>query len=55
MLFKGQKHCISMQVVMNKCFHLNSEKNLAQIRLVFEKNAPLLPRNDVIEPKARLL
>jgi len=29
-----------MQVVINKCFLLNSEKNLAQIRLVvFEKNA----------------
>jgi len=29
-----------MQVVMNKCFHLNPEKNLAQIRfVVFEKNA----------------
>jgi len=29
-----------MQLVMNKCFLLNPEKNLAQIRLVdFEKNA----------------
>jgi len=48
-----------MQVVMNKCFLLNSEKNLAQIRLViFEnnaKNAPLIPKNDVIEPKLRRL
>jgi len=36
---KGWVHCFSMQVVMNKCFHLNPEKNLAQIRLaVFEKN-----------------
>jgi len=47
-----------MQVVMNKCFLLNPEKNLAQIRLViFEKdakNAPLIPKNDVTEPKARL-
>jgi len=33
-------HCFSMQVVMNKCFLLNTEKNLAQIRLVvYEKNA----------------
>jgi len=33
--------CFSMQVVINKCFFLNSEKKkLAQIRLVvFEKNA----------------
>jgi len=47
-----------MQVVMNKCFLLNPEKILAQIRLVFEKNAkiaPLIPKNDVIESKARLL
>jgi len=46
---------------MNKCFLLNLEKKkkLAQIRLVvFEKNAEnttLIPKNDVTEPKARLL
>jgi len=41
---------------MNKYFLLNPEKNLAQIRfVVFEKNAPLMPKNDVPEPKARLL
>jgi len=45
-----------MQVVMNKCFFLNPKKNLAQIRLVvFMKNAPLIPKNNAIEPKARLL
>jgi len=58
-LFKGRVHCFSMQAVMNKCFLLNLEKKLAQIRLVvFEKhvkNAPLIPKNDVTEPKARLL
>jgi len=27
-------HCFSVQVVINKCFLLNPEKNLAQIRLV---------------------
>jgi len=47
-----------MVVVMNKCFLLNLEKKLAQIRfVVFEKsanNAPI-PKNDVTEPKARLL
>jgi len=49
-------HCFSIQVVINKCFLLNPKKNLAQIRLVvFEKNAPLIPKNDVTEPKARLL
>jgi len=46
-----------MQVVMNKCFLLNPEKkNLAQIRfVVFEKNsknAPLIPTNNITEPKA---
>jgi len=44
---------------MNKCFLLNLEKNLAQIRLVvFEKNAKnaaLILKIDVTEPKARLL
>jgi len=53
---KGQVHCFSMQVVMNKCFLLNPEKLLVQIRIVvFEKNAPLIPKNDVTEPKAKLL
>jgi len=44
---------------MNKCFLLNPENKLAQIRLVdFKKNAknaPLIPKNDVTESKARLL
>jgi len=45
-----------MQVVMNKYFLLTLEKNLAQIRLiVFEKNASLIPKNNVTELKARLL
>jgi len=48
-----------MQVIINKCFLLNPKKNLAQIRLVvFQKNAktaPLIPKNDVTEPKAKLL
>jgi len=49
-----------MQVVINKCFHLNPEKNFgAKICLiVFKKNAKkasLIPKNDVTEPKARLL
>jgi len=48
-----------MQIVMNKCFLLNPEKKLAHICLDdFEKNAintPLIPKNDVTEPKARLL
>jgi len=40
-----------MQVVKNKCFFLNPEKNLSQIRLVvFEKYAILIPKNDVTEP-----
>jgi len=49
-----------MQVVMNKCFLLNPKKNfLAHIRLVIfekkEKMHTLIPKNDVTEPKARLL
>jgi len=48
--FKGRVQCFSKKVVMNKCFLLNPEKNLAQIRFVlFEKNAPLIPKNDVTE------
>jgi len=54
--FKSLVHCFSMQVVMKKCFFLNPEKKLAQIRfVVFEKYAPLNPKNDVTEPKARRL
>jgi len=56
---KGRVHCFSMQVVINKCFLLNPEKNLTQIRLVvIEKNAKnphSIPKNDVSEPTARLL
>jgi len=48
-----------MQVVINKCFLQNPEKNLAKICFVVleknAKNAPLIPKNDVTEPKARLL
>jgi len=41
---------------MNKCFLLNPEKKLMQIRLVvFEKNAKNVPKNDVTKPKSRLL
>jgi len=44
---------------MNKCFHLNPEKKFGvdpSSRLREKrKNAPLIPKNDVIEPKARLL
>jgi len=47
-----------MQIIINKCFLLNPEK-VVQIRLVvFEKNEKthtLIPKNDVTEPKARLL
>jgi len=40
---------------MNKCFFLNPEKKLAQIRLFVAKNAPLFLKNDVTETWARLL
>jgi len=55
---KGRAQCFSMQVVMNKCF-LNLEKSLAQIRLSLsrrtQKPHTLIPKNNVTEPKARLL
>jgi len=35
---KCRVQCFSMQVVMNKCFLLNPEKNLVQIRLVVFEN-----------------
>jgi len=38
--FKCLVECFLIQVVINKCFLLNPEKKLAQIRfVVFEKNA----------------
>jgi len=54
---KGQMHCFSMQVVMNKRFLLNLKKKLAKIRLiVFEKKStPLIPKKYVTEPKTRRL
>jgi len=59
-LRKLQKYLwFSMQVVMNKCFFLNLEKILVQICLVvFEKTQKphtLIPKNDVTEPKTKLL
>jgi len=58
--FKDRVHCISIQIIKNKCFLLNPGKNVAQIRLLgFEKknakNARVIPKNDVTEPKARKL
>jgi len=49
-----------MQVVLSKCFLLKSEKKFGTdpFFVVFEinaKNAPLIPKNDVTEPKASLL
>jgi len=47
-----------MQVVINKCF-LNPKKNFGVDPLVvFEKNTknvPLIPKNNITKPKARLL
>jgi len=44
---------------MNSCFLLNLEKKLVQIHLVIfeKKNAkvPLIPKNDIIKSKAKLL
>jgi len=44
-----------MQVVINKGFLLTLKKNMAQIRLVTRKTHTLVPKNDVTDPKARLL
>jgi len=48
-----------MQVVMNKCYLLNPEKNLRRSVLSFwrktQKTYPLILKSDVTEPKARLL
>jgi len=47
-----------MQVVINKCFLLSPETNLAQIRLVVlktQKTHTLIPKYDVTEPKFRRL
>jgi len=48
-----------MQIVMNKCFLLNPEKKFGtnpSCRFREKsKNAPLIPENDVTDPKARLL
>jgi len=56
-ILKGWVHCFSNQLVLNKYFFLNPEQNLTQILLVVfeknEKNASLIPKNDVTEPKAR--
>jgi len=47
-----------MQVVMNKCFLLNPEKNWRRFVSSFsrktQKNALLIPKNAVTEPKAKL-
>jgi len=48
---------LSMQVVMNKCFLLNPEKKCwRRFVLSFSRKTHILiPKNDVTEPKARLL
>jgi len=50
--------CFSMQVVINKCFLLNPEKNWHRSILSSSKNAKSAhfnSENDVTKPKARLL
>jgi len=58
--FKGRVICFLMQVVRSKCFLLNPEKKFGadpscRFQKKTQKNAPLIPKNDVTEPKARLL
>jgi len=55
-MLKGQVHCFSLQVAMNRYFLLNPEKKWCSL-VVFEKNAKkrtLIPKNDVTERKALL-
>jgi len=52
---KGRVHCFSMLVVMNNCFLLTLKKISIDSSCHFEKNVPLILKDDVIEPKARLL
>jgi len=41
---------------MNNCFLLNPEEKFgANPSVVFKINEPLIPKNDVTDPKARLL
>jgi len=52
--------CFSTQVVINKCFLLNPEKKFwRRSVLLFSrktlKTHTLIPKNDVTDPKARLL
>jgi len=56
-LIKGRVHCFSMQIVMNKCFLLNSEKKLgADSSLSFSKKThTIIPKNNVTVPKAKVL
>jgi len=49
-----------MQVVMNKCFLQNPEKKKIRTDPSYRfrekrKNVPLISKNDVTDPKARLL
>jgi len=53
-------HCFSLQVVMNKCFLLNTEKKIWRRSVLSfsrktQKMHTLIPKNDVTKPKARLL
>jgi len=59
---KGPVHCFSQQVVMNKYFLVNPEKQIGSVLSCRfrekRKNRKLcrtpVPKNDVTEPKARL-
>jgi len=56
--FKDWVQCFSMKVVMNTCFLLKKKKIGADPFCCYQekrKNVPLIPKNDVTEPKARLL
>jgi len=54
---KDQVRCFSMEVLINKRYLLNREKNCLnpENSLERKRNAPLIPKNDVTKSKARLL
>jgi len=57
---KGRTHCFLMHVEMYKCFLLNPEKTVGvypscRFRQKCKKTHTLIPKNNVTEPKARLL
>jgi len=54
-ILKGRVQCFLMQVVLNTCFVLNSKIVGADLSYHFREKRTLIPKKDVIEPKAKML